>query len=72
MQTSLSMLLKARFIFILMSALCFSLASSAPSPPKSLRDAAQHAGIFIGAAARPALLSEPAYAIALAREFNML
>ena len=38
----------------------------------SLRDAARSAGMLIGAAVRPAQLSEPAYASTLAREFNMV
>jgi endo-1,4-beta-xylanase len=38
----------------------------------SLRDVAQEAGLLIGAAVRPAQLSEPAYALTLAREFNMV
>ena len=39
---------------------------------QSLREAAQGAGILIGAAVRPAQLSEAAYSSTLAREFNML
>src|ERR1700690_2727744 len=42
------------------------------SAPPSLRTAADHAGMLIGAAARPAQLSEAAYASTLAREFNMV
>ncbi len=38
----------------------------------TLRESAQHSGILVGAAVRPANLSEPAYASTLAREFNML
>lgn len=38
----------------------------------SLRDAARSSGMLIGAAVRPAQLSEPAYASTLAREFNMV
>jgi endo-1,4-beta-xylanase len=45
---------------------------SAPSEPATLRLAAEHAGILVGAAVRPAQLSEPAYSETLAREFNML
>jgi endo-1,4-beta-xylanase len=52
------------------------LAVAAPSPTEihveTLRQAADHSGILIGAAVRPAQLSEPAYAATLAREFNML
>lgn len=39
---------------------------------QSLRDAAENAGVLIGAAVRPSLLSETAYASTLAREFNMV
>jgi endo-1,4-beta-xylanase len=54
-------------------ALCAAAAAAAAAPPPTtLRDAAQSSGILIGAAARPAQLSEPAYAATLAREFNML
>jgi endo-1,4-beta-xylanase len=38
----------------------------------SLRDAAQRSGRLVGAAVRPAQLSEVAYASTLAREFNMV
>lgn len=65
------MLSKARTLFIFISVFCFARAASAP-PVLSLRDAAKHSGILIGAAARPAQLSETAYAATLAREFNML
>jgi len=39
---------------------------------QSLREAASASGMLIGAAVRPAQLSEAAYASTLAREFNML
>ncbi len=42
------------------------------SAPDSWREAAQHSGMLIGTAVRPAQLSEAAYAATLAREFNML
>ncbi len=42
------------------------------SAPISLREAAQHSGMLIGTAVRPAQLSEAAYAATLGREFNML
>lgn len=58
---------------ILIWSLCaFCLAFAAPSAPESLRQAAQHSGMLIGAAVRPAQLSESAYAATLAREFNLL
>lgn len=39
---------------------------------QTLREYADRAGLLVGAAAEPRLLSEPAYASTLAREFNML
>lgn len=42
------------------------------SPPQSLRQAADSAGVLVGTAVRPSLLSESAYAATLAREFNMV
>jgi len=42
------------------------------SPPQSLRQAADSAGVLVGAAVRPSLLSESAYASTLSREFNMV
>jgi endo-1,4-beta-xylanase len=42
------------------------------SPPQSLREAADSAGILIGTAVRPSLFSETNYASTLAREFNMV
>ena len=65
------MFYKARVLFVSLS-FAIAFAASAPAPSRSLRDAAQHSGILIGAAARPAHLSEPLYAATLAREFNML
>ncbi len=44
--------------------------AAAPSP--SLREEAESTGLLIGAAVRPAHLSESAYASTLAREFNMV
>ncbi|HTR25682.1 MAG TPA: endo-1,4-beta-xylanase [Terriglobales bacterium] len=54
------------------SYLLFSCVVFAAAQPQTLREAADQAHILIGAAARPAQLSEPAYAATLAREFNML
>jgi endo-1,4-beta-xylanase len=42
------------------------------SAPQSLREAANASGVLIGAAVRPSLLSETAYAATLAREFSMV
>ncbi len=39
---------------------------------QTLREAADNAGVLLGAAVRPAQLSEAAYASTLAREFNMV
>src|SRR5580700_989800 len=39
---------------------------------QSLRQKADNAGLLIGTAVRPSQLSEPAYALTLAREYNML
>jgi endo-1,4-beta-xylanase len=60
---------KAHILIPILSAFC--LAFAAPAPP-TLREAAQHCGILMGTAVRPAQLSESAYAATLAREFNML
>ena len=48
------------------------LASGTATQEPSLRAVAEHAGLLVGAAARPAQLSEPNYASTLAREFSML
>jgi endo-1,4-beta-xylanase len=50
----------------------FFLIAVAPSTSPTLRQAADHEGILIGTAARPALLREVAYSATLSREFNML
>ncbi|HVM92783.1 MAG TPA: endo-1,4-beta-xylanase [Terriglobales bacterium] len=52
--------------------LIFTCIVLAVGPNRTLREAADHAHILIGAAARPYCLSEPAYAATLDREFNML
>ena len=61
------------FILILAAAV-FGVGSGAAvsEQSRSLREAAQGAGMLIGAAVRPAQLSEAAYAATLAREFNMV
>jgi endo-1,4-beta-xylanase len=46
--------------------------SAATAPPSTLRTAADRAGILIGTAVRPSLLSEAAYSATLSREFNMV
>jgi endo-1,4-beta-xylanase len=66
-------LIRAFSLFLLTSCLlCLLRAFAVPSETQTLRDAASHSHILIGAAVRPAQLSEPAYAATLAREFNML
>ena len=61
---------RTRLLIVYLSAFC--LASAAPTAPDSLREAADRSHMLIGAAVRPAQLSEAAYAATLAREFNML
>jgi len=64
------MRLKTRIVMWTLSAVCFG--SAAASAPDSLRKAAEQSGMLIGAAVRPAQLSEPAYAATLANQFNLL
>lgn len=45
---------------------------AAAAPPSSLRQAASSSHLLIGAAVRPSLFSEGAYAETLAREFNLI
>lgn len=52
-------------------ALLLFLTATAASPAP-LRVAAEHAGLLVGTAVRPSLLSEAAYSATLAREFNMV
>ncbi|MCA1613957.1 MAG: endo-1,4-beta-xylanase [Acidobacteria bacterium] len=48
------------------------IAAPAPCLAQTLREYADRAGVLVGAAVEPRLLSEPQYAATLAREFNML
>ncbi len=48
------------------------LTMAAVTPSASLRQAADRAGMLVGAAVRPSLFSEAAYAATLGREFNMV
>ncbi len=64
--------MKWRTFFLFLAAAVFCLRLGAAAPEHSLREAARGAGILIGAAVRPAQLSEAAYASTLVREFNML
>jgi len=48
------------------------LAATAVTPPLTLRQAADKAGMLVSAAVRPSQFSEAAYSETLAREFNML
>ena len=59
------------FLFAL-CLLCLLRGFAAPSETRTLRDAASQSHLLVGAAVRPAQLSESAYAATLAREFNML
>lgn len=52
--------------------LIFFCTAIAQQPHESLRQAAEASGILVGAAVRPYLLSEAAYAATLAREYNMV
>jgi endo-1,4-beta-xylanase len=45
---------------------------AAATPPLTLRQAADRAGLLVGAAVRPSLFSEAAYSETLAREYNMV
>jgi len=60
---------ETRILIWILSVFCLAFAAPAP---QSLREAAQHSGVLIGTAVRPAQLSEAAYAATLAREFNLL
>ncbi|MGA2981718.1 MAG: endo-1,4-beta-xylanase [Terriglobales bacterium] len=62
--------MKWRALVLATVACCLGFGVSAPE--QTLREAAQGSGLLIGAAVRPAQLSEAAYASTLAREFNML
>ena len=53
-------------------AVLLSEALGLPGPQPALRDAADHAGVLIGTAVRPAQFSETAYSSTMAREYNML
>jgi len=57
---------------IVWSLSAFYLAFAAQPAPDSLCETAERAGMLIGAAVRPARLSEAPYASTLAREFNLL
>jgi endo-1,4-beta-xylanase len=48
------------------------LAATAVVPAPTLRQAADQAGMLVGAAVRPSLFSEAAYSATLAREYNMV
>ena len=65
---------KLRLPICILTVFCFALSPKSLSqpPPETLRQAAQHSGMLISTAVRPAQLSEPAYADTLAREFNTL
>ncbi len=64
--------MKWRALVFVLATAAFCLGFGAGYPEQSLRETARGAGLLIGAAVRPAQLSEVAYASTLAREFNML
>jgi endo-1,4-beta-xylanase len=57
---------------LLLTFLTFFCTALAEAPRESLRQAAEVSGILVGTAVRPYLLSEPAYAATLAREYDMV
>jgi len=59
-------------IAVVLTSAVLSAGSGAGDDQPALRRAAEKSGILIGTAARPAQLSEAAYAATLAREFNMV
>src|SRR5450755_4603375 len=64
--------MKSRKLFFVLATAAFGLGFGGAAPEPSLRAAAQASGMLMGAAVRPAQLSETAYASTLAREFNMV
>lgn len=54
------------------SALLILILFAGPPHPPRLRDAAEHAGVLVGAAVRPQRFVEAAYVTTLAHEFNMV
>jgi len=64
--------MKPRMLVLVLATAGFCLGFGAAALEPSLRQAAQASGMLIGAAVRPAQLSEAAYASTLAREFNMV
>src|SRR5258707_15658019 len=64
--------MKWRALIFVLATAALCLGFGAGGRERSLREAAQGSGMFIGTAVRPAQLSEAAYASTLAREFNML
>ncbi|HYU47707.1 MAG TPA: endo-1,4-beta-xylanase [Terriglobales bacterium] len=61
-----------RVLILAFGLIWFCLGLETASSPDSLREAAQRSGMLVGTAARPAQLTEAAYAATLAREFNMV
>jgi endo-1,4-beta-xylanase len=64
--------MKWRALVLVLTTAIVSLGLGTGTPEPTLRQAAQASGMLIGAAVRPAQLSEAAYASTLAREFNMV
>lgn len=65
-------MIRSHKIRCLLPCLAIFVAFAAPIPGGTLREAADRCRVLLGAAARPANLSEPTYASTLAREFNLL
>jgi endo-1,4-beta-xylanase len=64
--------MKTRAQVFVVAAAALGLGLGGTVPEQSLREAAQGAGLLIGAAVRSAQLSEAAYSSTLTREFNMV
>jgi endo-1,4-beta-xylanase len=62
----------SRALVVILAGAALTFGSGNGVREQSLREAASASGMLIGAAVRPAQLSEAAYASTLAREFNML
>jgi endo-1,4-beta-xylanase len=65
-------IMRGRALGFSLTAATLCLGFTTPVSELSLRQAARASGLLIGAAVRPAHLSEPAYASTLAREFDMV
>ena len=66
------MMTRSRVTRLALVCALFCAAAAAETAAQSLRERADRAGVLVGAAVEPRLLSEPEYAATLAREFNMI